>query len=124
MGVDYSSFILLPNFDFWSRPVTFYPLVSGGVNISPYVTRGIYRSGDTQYYGDGSVALSDQKTELDIRDEEFAVLPRQGDRVFIGVDTDFGGMQNSPGMFEVTDRSNNGGGETTLTLKKIETATP
>jgi hypothetical protein len=123
MGVDYSSSVYLPNFDFWSRPVTFFPIVSGGATISPYVQRGIFRSGDTEYFGDGSVVISDQKTELDILDADFAVLPRQGDQVSIGPDT-FGGMQSAPGTFEIIDRTNNGGGETTLVLRRIETATP
>jgi hypothetical protein len=132
MGVDYSSFVLLPNFDFWSRPVTFfpiasavfYPLATGGAKAEAYVGRGIFDSRAIEYLGDGEVVISDQQTILDIRDVEFAVLPRQGDQVFIGSDSDPGGMQDVPGQFEIIDRSNNGGGETTLVLRKIETATP
>jgi hypothetical protein len=119
MGVDYSSFVLLPNFDFWSRPVTFYPAAGGTVIIA----RGIFDSRAIEYPADDGVIVSDQQTILDIRDAEFAVLPRQGDQVFIGPDN-FGGMQDTPGMFEIIDSSNNGGGETTLVLRKIETATP
>jgi len=28
MGVDYSTMMYLPNYNFWARPVTFYPVKS------------------------------------------------------------------------------------------------
>lgn len=123
MGVDYSSFILLPNFDFWSRPVTITPLKSQGSNVG-YGARGIYDSREIEYLGDGGVVISDQQTILDIREVEFTVLPAQGDLVSIGPDTDLGGMTTAPGNFEIIDRSHNGGGEVTLILRKLEPATP
>jgi hypothetical protein len=128
MGVDYSTDILLPNFNFWARPVTFYPLASGGTDISPYSNRGIYDSRAIEYLGDGGVVIQDQETILDIREEEFGTVPQQGDQVYIGPDNTGGilgpGRSDTPGQFEIIDRKSNGGGEFTLTLRKIETATP
>ena len=41
MGIDYSTLIYLPNFDFWSRAVTFTPLASQP-NAGAYNARGIF----------------------------------------------------------------------------------
>ena len=68
---------------------------------------------------DGSI-ISEQRTILDVRDVEFAVLPVQGDQVAIPAD----GTLPDAGTWEVIDSSRNGGGETTLTLRKLMTAKP
>jgi hypothetical protein len=126
MGVDYTNQILAPNFDFWGRPVTITPLASG--DGTPYTARGIYDSRPIEYLADGGVVISDQQTVLDIREIDFPVLPQQGDQVYIGPDTTGGilgpGMQDTPGSFEIINGSTNGGGETTLVLRKLVEATP
>jgi len=43
VGVDFSTLILLPNYDFWGRDVQVTPLVSQP-GVDAYWTRGIFRS--------------------------------------------------------------------------------
>jgi hypothetical protein len=59
---------------------------------------------------------SDQKTILDIRESEFPLIPLRGDRVVIPADCN--GVNQ--GEWEIIDSDTNGGGETTLTLRKWE----
>ena len=65
---------------------------------------------------DGSI-VSDQQTILDIRESEFAVMPRQNDHVTIPLDSN-----NVPkGEYQIVDATSNGGGQTMLTIRKYET---
>ncbi len=119
MAVDFSTLVYLPNFDMFARPITVTPIASQP-GLPAYTARGIYdtRPIDVQAL-DGSI-ISDQQTILDVRDVEFTKVPEQFDRIFIGVDP--GGPEL--GEFEVTDTESNGGGETTLLIRKIVTAKP
>jgi len=112
-GVNFSTLVYKPAFDLFARPVTFYPYVSQP-GVMWYAARGIYdtRPVDVQAM-DGSI-YSDQQTILDIREIEFAVLPLQGDRCSI----DAADADPALGEFEIIDTDTNGGGETTLTLRK------
>jgi len=120
VAVNFSTLVYLPNYDTFARAVTITPLASQP-GMPAYTARGIYdtRPIDVQAL-DGSI-ISDQQTILDIREAEFSVLPQQLDRVFIGSDADAG---PALGDFEVVDADSNGGGETTLVLRKIVTAKP
>ena len=118
VGVDYSTLIYLPNFDFWSRTVTFTPLVSQP-NAAPYDNRGIFDTDEVDVQAEDGSVVTDHRTTLDIREIEFAVLPTQGDLVDIPADT---GAMVAMGRFEIINVWHNGGGETTLTLRKIESA--
>jgi hypothetical protein len=118
MGIDYSTLIYLPNFDFWSRTVTFTPLASRP-NAAPYNARGIFDTDEVDVQAEDGSVVTDHKTTLDIREAEFGVLPTQGDLVDIPADT---GAMGAMGQFETINVWHNGGGETTLTLRKIETA--
>ena len=120
MAVNFSELVYLPNQDMFSRPITITPLASQP-GAPAYVTRGIYgtRAIDVSAQ-DGSI-FSDQQTIIDIRDAEFAVVPEQLDRVLIPADTDAGAAL---GEFEVVDTESNGGGETTLVIRKVRTARP
>jgi hypothetical protein len=69
----------------------------------------------------GSI-ISDQRTFLDIKEDEFAVIPRQGDLINIPAEASSG--LPALGDFEIVDTSNDGGGETTLTLRKIVATKP
>ena len=118
MGVDFSSLVYLPNFDVWARTVTFTPIVSQP-NAAPFEQRAIYDSEEVDVPGEDGSVLTSHKTTLDIREHEFAVLPTQGDHVFIPADV---GAMGEVGDFEIINAWQNGGGETTLLLRKIETA--
>ena len=121
MAVNFSTLVYLPNFDMFARPVTITPLASQP-GMPAYIARGIYdtRAIDVQAE-DGSI-ISDQQTILDVLDDEFTVVPEQLDRIVIDVDVDAGTI--GVGEYEVTDTESNGGGETTLIIRRIVTAKP
>lgn len=112
-GVNFSTLVYLPAFDLFARPVTFYPYASQPSGGS-YVGRGIFSTRSLDIVGLDGAVLSDQQTILDIREVEFAVLPQQFDRLTI----DAADAGPALGEFEITNASTNGGGETTLVLRK------
>jgi len=120
MAINFSTLVYLPNYDTFARGVTITPLASQP-GVPAYVARGIFDTRPVDVAAmDGNI-ISDQQTILDIREAEFSVLPQQLDRVYIGPDPDAG---PALGDFEVVDADSNGGGETTLTIRKIMTAKP
>jgi len=119
MGISYSKLIYLANYDFWARPVTITPVASQPSSPA-YSARGIYTSDRETIDAEGLSIITDQETILDIREEEFGTMPVQGDLVAIPADASGPDL----GSFEVLDAFNNGGGETTLVLRKIEPAIP
>jgi hypothetical protein len=120
MAVNFSTLVYLPNYDMFARSITVTPLASQP-GAPAYTNRGIYDTRPVDVSGmDGSI-ISDQQTILDVRDEEFVVVPAQLDRIVIPADADGG---PALGEFEVVDTEANGGGETTLVIRKIVTAQP
>jgi len=119
MGVNFATLLYEPNFDMWAVPITVNPIVSQP-GAPAYSARGIFDTRDIDVIGtDGSI-FSDQQTELDILEKEFSVLPKQNDRVTIPLDCNGAPL----GEYEVLDVSTNGGGETTLSLRKWTAAAP
>jgi hypothetical protein len=123
MGVDFSTMVYLVCQDFFGREVVVTPIKSNPTS-SAYTVRGIYNSGDVDIMGEAGLMMSDQETTLDIRDNEFfdigQPVPTQGDLITIPAD----GNVPAAGDFEVTDADPNGGGETTLAIRKWEPAAP
>jgi hypothetical protein len=120
MAVNFSADVYLPAQDLYSRPITVTPLASQPAG-APYPARGILDIDAIDVGGlDGSI-ISETRVILDIRDVEFSVLPLQGD--LINVPADASGLI-AEGDFEVLDADPNGGGETTLTLRRLVTAKP
>jgi hypothetical protein len=120
MGVDYSTDIYLPNYNMFARPVTFFPIKSQPA-VTSYDARGIFGTVPIDIISMDASDVSDQRTILDILEREFAVLPAQQDQVYIGPDPQ--GMPDV-GTFEINDVATNGGGETTLVLRRIVTKNP
>lgn len=119
MALNFSTLVYLPNFDVFARDIVVTPLASqpGG---AAYGARGIYDTRSLDVLAmDGSI-FSDQQTILDVRETEFDVLPAQGDLIDIPPD----GAIPEAGMFEVVDANTNGGGETTLVIRKVVPAKP
>jgi hypothetical protein len=117
MAVEFATQLYNPCFTMFSRPVTFYPLVSQPGEPA-FIGRGIYDSNDYAFDLYGEAILSDAKIELDIFHPEFPIVPMQGDQLYIPTHLFIPG-----GNFEVTDVSpDNAGGEITLTLRKMVTA--
>jgi hypothetical protein len=103
----------------FGRVITVTPIVSQPA-AAPYVTRGILDIDKLDVAAmDGSI-ISETSIVLDIRDAEFAVLPLQGDLIDIPSDSGI----PAEGQFEIIDTDPNGGGETTLTLRRIVQAKP
>ena len=120
MAINFSTVVYLPAFDTFSRAVTFMP--RGG---AAFVGRGILDTRGTAIETDAGMAvLSDQETILDVRDSEFVNLgrevPVQGDQLDIPAE----GAIPAAGLYEVIETAANGGGETTLTIRKMKTAAP
>jgi hypothetical protein len=110
MAVDFSAQVYLPGQNTFGRAI----IVNGLQN------RGILDTREIDVVAiDGSI-ISEQRTILDVRDAEFDTVPVQGDQIVIPAD----GTLPDEGAWEVIDTARNGGGETTLTLRKLVTAKP
>lgn len=120
MAVNFSTLVYLPNFDLFARPITVTPLASQP-GLPAYDARGIYDTRPIDVQAEDGSIISDQQTILDVRDEEFSAVPEQLDKIHIPADPDAG---RDLGDFEVTDTEANGGGETTLVIRKIVAAKP
>ncbi|MBR0940985.1 hypothetical protein [Bradyrhizobium liaoningense] len=116
MAINLDVLLQSPIVDFWAVDCTFVPLKSQP-SASSYPGRGILNTYSTDVTAlDGSL-YSDQRTILDIRESEFAVLPMQNDHVIIPVD-----CNNVPkGEYQIVDAVSDGGGQTMLTIRKYET---
>lgn len=123
MGIDFSTLVYLPNYDFWGRDIIVTPIKSNP-SASAYGARGIYNSGAIDIMTEAGNIVSDNETTLDIRDNEFfdigQPLPIQGDLITIPAD----GNVPAAGDFEVTDTNAGDGGETTLAIRKWGSPAP
>ena len=124
MGVDFSTVLVLHCQDLFARYVTITPVVSAP-GAPAYTLRGIYATRPIQIATEiGMALLSDQQTIFDVRDNEFFdggyALPVQGDQLNMPAD----GNVPAEGDFEIIDAERDGGGETTLIIRKLETAAP
>src|SRR5215831_17321026 len=106
MGVDWSTSVYLPAFDFFARPATITPLVSQP-NAAPYAVRGCFDTEDLEVPAEDGSFLQTQRTIFDIRESELLVLPAQGDRINIPADR---GAMVALGDFEIINAWTNGGG--------------
>jgi hypothetical protein len=124
MAVDFSSLLYLQCQDQFARDVTFMPIVSAP-SAGAFAARGIFSTRPIEIQTDvGMAIIPDHETILDIRDNEFfdvgAAIPQQGDLVEIPQE----GSIPAEGVWEVVDIAHNGGGETTLTIRKFMAAAP
>ena len=116
MAINLDVLLQAPIFDFWAIDCTFLPIKSQP-SAGSYPGRGILGTYSTDVQAlDGSL-YSDQRTILDIRESEFAVLPIQNDHVIIPLDCN--GVLK--GEYQIVDASSDGGGATMLTIRKYET---
>jgi hypothetical protein len=108
--------------DHFAGACTFTPLKSQPGQPS-YTARGIYGTEPIDVLAEDSSIISDQRTIFDIREVEFTVLPIQGDLVFLAA-ANFADQLTEDATYEILDADTNGGGETTLAIRKIATALP
>ena len=124
MAVDFSTVLYLHTQDMFGRTIIVTPTHSNP-GAPAYTIRGIWTTRPIDIMTEVGMAMaSDQQTIIDIRDNEFwdagHVLPIQGDLVEVPAE----GNIPYAGIYEITDTDANGGGETTLTVRKWETAAP
>lgn len=108
-GINFSTLIYLPVMDTFAVDVTFYP--AGGL---AYPARGIFDTRTLNVLAEDNSIYSDQQTILDIRESEFGALPVQGD--LVNIPADCNGVNQ--GTWEIINTWTNGGGETTLQLRR------
>ncbi|MGY8661773.1 hypothetical protein Q3C01_05310 [Bradyrhizobium sp. UFLA05-109] len=115
MAINLDVLLQSPIFDFWAVDCTFVPIKSQP-SVGNYSGRGILNTYSTDVTALDGALYSDQRTILDIRESEFAVLPMQNDHVIIPVD-----CNNVPkGEYQIVDAVSDGGGQTMLTIRKYE----
>lgn len=119
MPIDYAAAVYGPAFDLFARKIVVTPLVSQP-GMPAYDSRGIYTTTDDDVLTEEGAIFSDQRTIIDIIANEFEVMPLQGDHVFVPADSGI----PAAGLFEILDLDDNGGGETTLSVRKVVPAKP
>jgi len=88
-----------------------------------YGARGIYGTEAIDIVAEDGSIISDQRTIFDIREVEFSVLPVAGDLLFLAAGS-FANQIVEDSTFEVLDADTNGGGETTLSIRKLMQSLP
>jgi len=119
MAVNYPLQVYTPAYNLFARPVTFTPVASQP-NAPAYAARGIYDTEPIDVLAEEGSIFSDSRVVLDILETEFNVLPLQNDLVNIPENAGMPAL----GDFEVIEVKSNGGGETSLSLRKIVPAKP
>jgi hypothetical protein len=125
MAINFGSALYVFCFDTLARPITVTPVSSNPTAAAYSDMRGIYDTTGAEIIGlDGQSLISDQKPILDILEDEFInaghTIPQQGDVINI---PEYQGLR-SLGDWEVTDKSENGGGEVTLNIRAYGTPAP
>ena len=113
MAINWSQQVYTPQYDTFARPVTFTPIKSQPSEAA-FGGRGIYGTVSIDVMGEDATIISDARTILDVLEEDFTVVPVQGDRLNIPAHIGMPAL----GDFEVIDANTNGGGETTLFIRK------
>jgi hypothetical protein len=122
MAVNFSTLVYLPVQDLFGRAMIFTPLKSNP-GAPAFTLRGIWTTREVEIAAnvggwEGMAMVSDAQTIVDIRDREFIdggyAVPIQGDLVEIPAEDDI----PAEGIFEIVDTDPNGGGETTLTVRR------
>lgn len=120
MAINFNDDLYLIAMNVFARPITVTPVVSQPGQPA-YSNRAYFDTKETDVLTEDGALLSDSRTFIDIRMEEYAALPMQGDLIDIPF------HQGVPGgSFEVSDLagSGNAGGMITMTLKKVVTPKP
>jgi hypothetical protein len=115
MGLDMSILTKLPQMDMFARPITVTP--AGGAS---YANRGIWHEDENDFLAEDNSVVTDHRVSIDVRDAEFAVVPRQGDAIDIPAD----GTVPAEGTFTVLAAHSDGGGMTNLLLQEYQTVAP
>lgn len=115
MALNFDTLLLTAAQDMFGRAMTFLPVVSQP-EAPAYTRRCIFSTRPVDIVSEDVAEISDQQTIVDIRESEFSVLPQQGDRLTIPAENDLSAL----GDWEVVQADTDGGGETTLVVRKWE----
>jgi hypothetical protein len=115
--IDFATNVYAKCQDTFGGPVLITP-VKSQPGQPAYSARGIYGTEAIDIIAEDGSIISDQRTILDILETEYKVLPVHGDYVFLAKGN-FANQLKEDTTFEIIDDDSNGGGETTLTLRKI-----
>ena len=120
MAINFSENLYKIVMDVMARPITVTPLVSQP-GAPAYDARAYMDEKGTDILTEGGAIFSDSQIYIDIRIEEFPVLPMQGDRIDMVYHQGVRG-----GAFEVLDLSGmgNAGGIINITLRALVPAKP
>ena len=120
MAINFSQDLYLKAWDVFARPCTLTPLVSQP-GAPAFGNRCYFDTKETDVITEDGALFSDSKTFVDIRLEEFPILPMQGDTIDIPFHAGVPG-----GTYEILDLSGKGnaGGIITMTLRELVTAKP
>jgi hypothetical protein len=119
MPLDYPNLVYSPVYNVFARVIRVLPLKSRPGD-GPYYSRGIFDTAPIDVAAMDGAIISEQRTILDLREADFSTVPIQGDQIEVPAD---GGMP-AMGWYEVIEAITNGGGETTVTLRKVVQADP
>lgn len=119
MAVNFASQVYSPTYDVFARPITITPTASQPEQPA-YSARGIYSTQSIDVLAEDSSLVSDQRSIIDIIEVEFAVLPAQGDLVDVPASAGLPAL----GTFQIVDTNANGGGETTLSIRRWMVSLP
>lgn len=119
MAVDFNNDLYKQVMDVFARPVIVTPVVSQP-GAPAYNNRAYYDTRELDVMTEDGGIFSDARSYIDIRIDEYPVLPMQGDYIDIPTHLVAGGT------FEVQDLAGNGnaGGMITVQLKKRVTPKP
>lgn len=119
--LDFSSNVLNPIQNMFSRPVVVTPYASQP-GVAAYNARGIYITGPVDVPTEAGVVFSDQRTALRIRlaDAAYAIPPEPRDYVFIPAHM----SMPDAGPFEIQDVDEYADGMAQLTLRMALTDEP
>jgi len=114
MAINFSTMVYFPAMNTFAVPCTFYPVMSRP-GVGPIDARGILSTQELNILAEDGSIVASKKTIFDILMAEFDVLPQQMDQVYIPYD-----CNGEPrGLYEIIDRSENGGGQMTFTLREM-----
>jgi hypothetical protein len=119
MGLDMSSLVKVWAIDVFGRPVIITPIVSQP-GQGAYQRRGYLGYRDLEVVLDDGSTVVTQQVYLDILERDFAIIPRQRDRIDIPAD----GATPAEKPHEVVSSTRDGGGLTTLNIRELEPARP
>jgi hypothetical protein len=120
MAINFSENLYKFAMDAFARPITVVPLVSQP-GAPSYAARAYMDEKATDILTEDGGIFSDSQIYIDIRIEEFPVLPMQGDHIDMAYHEGVRG-----GSFEVLDLSGmgNAGGMINITLRALVPAKP